>query len=148
MRPLGLALTASALVASVAGAAEPQLSAEEVLSRLTSDSTGAQRDAWYNATAKGKTVAWVAPVFNVTTFGLVIVSMRATDRGLIACQVPKRLEAVGRKVDNGETVLCAGRIDNYERMMGAALVNVIANDFVIGKENIDAWQKAQKTSKQ
>jgi hypothetical protein len=147
MRPLGLALAASALAASTSVAAEPLLSAEDVLSRLTSDSTSEQRDAWYNATAKGKAVAWVAPVFGVTTFGLVIVSMRATDRGLIACQVPKRLEAAGKKVNKGETVLCVGRIDNYERMMGAALVNVVADDFIIGKEKIDAWEKAQKKSR-
>ena len=31
--------------------------------------------------------------------------------------------------------------------MGATLVNVIADDFIIGQEKIDSWQKAQKTSR-
>jgi hypothetical protein len=147
LRLLGLALIASALAVSTpaAVAVEP-LSAADVLSRLASDTNSQQRDAWYNANAKGKAVVWVAPVFNVMTFGLVIVSMRAADNGLVACQVPKRLEAAGKKVSKGEAVLCAGRIDNYERMGGAALVNVVADDFVIGQEKIDAWQKAQKRS--
>ena len=149
MRLLGLALAASTLATSMAVAAEPMLSAEEVLSHLTSESAAGQRDAWFNTNAKGHAVTWVSPVFNVTpSFGLVIVNARATDRGLFACQVPKRLEAIARKVKEGEAVLCAGHVESYERLLGAAIVNVVADDFVVGKENIDSWQKARNKSKQ
>ncbi|MBX9830193.1 MAG: hypothetical protein K2Y27_35005 [Xanthobacteraceae bacterium] len=34
---------------------------------------------------QGKVVTWVAPAFNVLTFGCAIVSMRADDNGLVAC---------------------------------------------------------------
>ena len=136
-------LAVSAILAPAAVAQEPTLSAEDVILRLVNETSSEKRDEWYK-TIEGKPVAWAAPVFSVSaSFSLVIVSMRPVDRGLIACNLPKRLEAAGRKVKQGDTVLCAGRIDNYERMMGAALVNVEAEDFVVGKDNIDAWQKAR-----
>ncbi|HVG51173.1 MAG TPA: hypothetical protein VM867_06025, partial [Xanthobacteraceae bacterium] len=95
---------------------------------------------------EGKRVVWVAPVFNVTeAFGLVIVNTRPVDRGLIGCNLPKRFEAAGKKANKGDIVLCAGKIDNYERMMGTALVNVNADDLVVGQQNIDAWQKKRKS---
>ena len=90
-----------------------------------------------------------SPVFHVPpSFGLVIVNARATDRGVFACQVPSVLHAIAKKVKEGQAVLCAGRIESYERFLGAANVNVIADDFVVGKENIETWQKAQKKNKQ
>jgi len=148
MRLLGLALVASALAASMAVAGEPMLSAEEVLSRLTGELAAEQRDAWFNTNAKGKVVTWVAPVFDVTSIGPVLVNARATERGLFACEVPKRLETTAKKLKAGQAVLCAGRIESYERLFGAAIVNVVADDFVVGEENIDTWQKAQKKNKQ
>lgn len=146
MRAIGLALAASAaLAASDAPAQEKMLSAADVITRLVEESDSGKRDAWYDADVKGKAVTWVAPVFNTsTTFGNMIVNTRPIERGLIACGVPKRFEAAVKKVEKGETVLCAGRIDNYERMMGVALVNVTADTIVIGKDNIEAWEKARK----
>jgi hypothetical protein len=145
MQLLGLALAASALAAAVAIAAEPKPSAEEVFSRLTGELTDEQREAWFDSSAKAKAVAWVAPVFNVmASFGLVVVNGRVSERGLFACEVPERLEANAKRVKESEVVLCAGRIEGYERYSGAAIVNVIADDFVVGKRNIDAWEKAQK----
>jgi hypothetical protein len=145
MHLFGLALAATVLAASVAVAAEPMPSAEDVMSRLTGELTDEQREAWFDSSAKGKAVTWVAPVFNVTTsFGLVFVNGRVSDRGLFACEVPKRLEANAKRAKAGEVVLCAGRVEGYERYSGAAIVNVIADDFVVGQRNIDAWEKAQK----
>ena len=147
MRAPGFALAALVSTASTV-AAQPVPSAEEIILHLVNESSSEKRDAWYNANIQGKPVVWVAPVFNVTTaFGLTIVNTRPVDRGLIACNLPKRFEAAGKKVNKGDTVLCAGRIDNYERMMGTALINVEADNFVAGKDNIDAWEKAQKKSK-
>jgi len=148
MRLLGLALATTAFAASVAVAEEPMFSAEEVLTRLTGESAAKQRDAWFNTNAKGKIVTWVAPVFDVTpSFDIVLVNARVTESGLFGCVVPKRHEATAKKVEKGQAVLCAGRIESYERMLGAAIVNVIADDFVVGKENIETWQKAQNKSK-
>jgi hypothetical protein len=148
MRVFGLALSAFALSASVA-VAQSSLTAEEVLSRIADEPTTLQRDAWFNANAKGKTVAWTAPTFNVTpAFSIVIVNTRPTERGLIACRVPENFHAAAKKIQKDEIVLCVGEIEDYEQMMGAALVNVIGKTVIVGKDKIEAWQKAQKKSGQ
>jgi hypothetical protein len=149
MLPPGLAVAALAAFALTATAAmaQPALTAEAVIARILEEPTTLQRETWFNTNAKGKTVAWTAPVFNVTpSFSIVLVNTRPTERGLIACQVPEKLHATAKKLQSGETVLCAGRIESYETLMGAALINVTANAFIVGKEKIDAWEKAQKKS--
>lgn len=146
MRLLGHVLVASTLASSFALAAEPALKATEVLARLVEKESDAQRKAWFDAHARGKSVAWTAPVFNVTTFGLVLVNTKVSDRGLIACHVPERLAQRARALKAGEPVLCVGRVEDYERLLGAALVNVKGEDVVIGAAAIAAWEKARQRS--
>lgn len=149
MRQLELALAGlMTLASSFALAAEPAPSAEDVVSRLIGEDTDEQRKAWFSSNAKGKVVAWVAPVFNVTpAFDVVLVNIKVSDRALIGCNVPDRFKVKARAVSAGEAVLCVGRIEGYERLMGAAIVNVIADDFVVGTKSIDAWKKAQRKGK-
>ncbi|HEX4894495.1 MAG TPA: hypothetical protein VFV47_14530 [Hyphomicrobiaceae bacterium] len=142
MRQLMFAVMASMLAAPLAIAADLSLPAEDVIARLSGNTPEAERDAWFDATAKDKTVAWAAPVFNVTTaFDTVLVNTRVGERGLIACEVPKRLEAKAKKAIQGERALCVGRIEGYERLMGAALINIAADDFIVGEADIAAWEK-------
>lgn len=150
MRRLELTLAAfMTLASSFPLGAEPAPSAEDVVSRLTGDVTDEQREVWFNSNAKGKVVAWVAPVFNVTpAFDVVLVNIKVSDRGLIGCNVPDRFKEKASAVTAGEPVLCAGRIEGYERLMGAAIVNVIADDFVVGTKSIDAWKKSHEKGNQ
>jgi phospholipase/lecithinase/hemolysin len=148
MRMFGLSVLAFVFSASAAFAQSPSpLTAEEALSRVLDEPTTLQRDAWFDANAKGKVVAWTAPVFAVNpSFSIVIVTTRPTERGLVACTVPESFHAAAKKIPKGETVLCVGVVEDYERMLGAALINVTANEVIVGKDKIDAWQKAQKKS--
>jgi hypothetical protein len=148
MRVLVLATLASMLAAPVANCEDLLLPAEDVIARLRGDTPQSERDAWFDATSKDKTVAWAAPVFNVTTsFNIVLVNARVGDGGLIACKVPKHLDSKAKRVIRGERVLCVGRIEGYERLMGAALINVAAADFIVGDADIEAWQKQRKGGK-
>lgn len=134
---------------SQAAAAEPPLTAEDALAKLTADeTTSAQRESWFEANAKGKSVIWEAPVFNVTPSAeLVLVNAKVSSRGLFACNVPKRLQAAASAVKPGEPVLCKGRIEDFETLGGAAIVNIAADDFVAGAKAIETWRAAPSRAK-
>jgi len=146
MRVLGLSLLAFVFSASVAVAQSPSpVTAEDALSHILDEPTTLQRDAWFDANAKGKVVAWAAPVFDVNpSFSIVIVTTRPTERGLVACTVPEAFHAAAKKLKKDEAVLCVGVVEDYEQMLGAALINVNAKEVIVGKDKIDAWQKAHK----
>ncbi len=140
MRSLPLAI-GLCLIASAASADGP--AAEEVIARLTDGSADAA--AWFEANAKDRLVTWVAPAFNVQDAGVVIVSGKVSDRGLFGCVLPDHMAAAAESVSTGEPVLCSGRIEDFETLGGAAIVNIAAEEIIVGADKIDARLKAAKT---
>ena len=90
-------------------------------------------------------MVWEAPAFNVTpSFDIVLVNSKVADNGLIGCIVPERLHEKAKAVAPGDAILCAGEVGDFESMLGAAIINVTADDFVAGQSSIAAWKAAQK----